>query len=197
MKLQNFESPRVSGECFGQHLRCFAIDRTGKPKWQRQFDFSSTIAHPSRDSARSCHWRCQTLFDAEVIPIGSTGAKARSRFPIASPLDGSPNPTHPFRAASGAFSPTFRFEYRPPNVPEVPPSGCIPFFGQTAARQSLQSKNSAQRLFLMQHLKAVIAVAPLSISGASPSSPQKMGRTPSKLPIFENVDIAPRISGSK
>ena len=54
-------------------------------------------------------------------------------------------------------------------------------FGQTAARQSLQSRNSAQQLFLMQHLKAVRALAPLSTSCASPSSPQKMGHTHQQL----------------
>ena len=54
-------------------------------------------------------------------------------------------------------------------------------FGQTAARQSLQSRNSAQQLFLMQHLKAVRALAPLSTSCASPSSSQKMGHTHQQL----------------
>ena len=56
-----------------------------------------------------------------------------------------------------------------------------PIFGQTAARQSLQSRNSAQQLFLMQHLKAVRALAPLSTSCTSPSSPQKMGHTHQQL----------------
>ena len=41
--------------------------------------------------------------------------------------------------------------------------------GQTAARCGLQSGKSARRLFSMQHLKAIRALAPLSTSGASPS----------------------------
>ena len=53
-----------------------------------------------------------------------------------------------------------------------------PIFGQTTARQSLQSRNSAQQLILTQHLKAVKALAPLWTSCAFPSLPPKMGRTP-------------------
>ena len=51
-------------------------------------------------------------------------------------------------------------------------------FGQTAARQTLQSRNSAQRLFSMQHLKVVGALATFSTSGTSPFSVQRKWDAP-------------------
>ena len=60
--------------------------------------------------------------------------------------------------------------------PERPLTGCIPFFGQTATRQTLQSRNSALRLFSMQHLKSIRASLPLLTNGTLAFSSQEMGR---------------------
>ena len=72
--------------------------------------------------------------------------------------------------------------------PKRPLIGCIPFFGQTAARQTLKSKNSALRLCSMQHLKSIRESPPLSTNGTAAFSsqngmhaPQKLGRRQSTL----------------
>ncbi len=77
--------------------------------------------------------------------------------------------------------------------------------GQTAARCGLQSGKSARRLFSMQHLKAIRALAPLSTSGALPPCPRKIrptssqataahafvGRTETSLDFIERAQAEP------
>ena len=60
--------------------------------------------------------------------------------------------------------------------PKRPLTGGIPFFDQTAERQTLQSRNSALRLFSMQHLKSIRASLPLLANGTLAFSSQEMGR---------------------
>ena len=65
---------------------------------------------------------------------------------------------------------------------------CIPFLGQAAERQALQSAKSDQLLLLMQHSTASRALASLSTSRPLPFSTQKVGCTPFRCATSE---IAP------